>query len=420
MWKRYLSRLPLADRVTFVYDLQGAVLWGAGSGLVVPLISVIARKLGMPTEMMAVMLSMPFAGSLFSLYIGHFTERRAKMPLVVWPWVLGRGLFLLVPFVRRPAGFFVIVSLFYLVLSVMGPAYAGIMRSNYSDANRGKLMGDIRVAMMLVSAISSWAGGAILQAAPESYRWLFPAAGVLGILSALVFSRIPMQGRAEEGSRVHSRRGRSVPDAERGTAFLGSLRRIGRDTDYLLFIGALFLCAFPDKLLLPLEPIRLVDELGVDYHGAGLILGTATSVAGLGGYWFWGRISRGRRPLGLFVAMLALMTLRLPAFALARAPAQLIPWSVLTGFSGAGFDILLLLIMLELAAPERFSLSYGLNSTLVGVRAILGPAIGTVLYANRLLSITQIAWLAAGLMSAGVACMAVFNRRNRRRKRASP
>jgi MFS family permease len=419
MWKRYLSRLPPTDRATFVRDLPSGVLWGAGSGLVVPLVSVIARKLGMPTEIMAVMLAMPFAGSLFSMYIGHFTERRPKMPLVVWPGVLGRGLFLLVPFVRGPTGFFLIVSLFYLVISVMGPAYAAIMRSNYTDANRGRLMGDIRVAMMLVSAISSWAGGAILQAAPESYRWLFPTAGVLGVLSLLVFGRIPVS-RDRAGSGGPPGSAHAPAEAHGGTAFLSSLRHVGRDRDFLLFLGALFLCAFPDKMLVPLEPIRLVDELGVDYHSAGLILGTASSVAGIAGYWFWGRISRRGRPLGLFVAILAVMALRLPFFAMAGVPVHLIPWSVLGGFSGAGFDILLLLVILRLAAPERFTLSYGMNSTLVGVRGILGPILGTVLYANGLLTIAQVAWLATALTFAGIGCMALLDYSIRRRERAAP
>jgi len=418
--KRWLTRLPLTDRVTFAWDLPSGVLWGIGSGLVVPLISVIARRLGMCAEMMAVMLAMPCAASLFSLYVGHVAERRPKMPLVFWPGILGRGLFLLVPFVRGATGFFLVVSLFYLFISLMGPSYAAIMRSNYGDANRGKLMGDVRIASMLVSAVASWVGGAVLQAAPDSWRWLFPVAGLFGILSILVFKKIPVC------SEYRATAARRAPPASAGPgvgvalrAFLSSLRGLGRDRTLLLFLGALFLQAFPDKILVPLEPIRLVDELGLDYHEAGLILGTVTSVAGIAGYWVWGRLSRGRRPLGIFLFVALAATLRLPFFAVARGPLGLVPWSLLAGFAGAGFDIIVLLVILDLAAPERFILSYGLASMLIGIRGILGPILGTVLYANRLLTIAQITWLACGISLLGVGCLVLLFLSLRRRDGAA-
>jgi hypothetical protein len=368
MLKRYLARLPLTDRITFFFDFWGGLCYGAFNGLAFPLIPIVARKIGMGSTAIAAMLTMQFVGALFGMHLGYLADRGKKMPFVVWPGVVSRALLVPLAFVRGPAGFFVIASLFYLGVNLGSPAYASIMRSNYSDANRGKLMGDIRLALMLVSALCSMAAAALLDIRGDALRWLFSLAAAFGVLSSLVFSRIKV--RRLKGLSSDS------PPHSRGV----SLRLVLGNAPFLAFMGIYFLCTTPDKLAVALEPIRLVDELHLDYDEASFLLGTLVSLSSIAGYFIWGRAAKRGNSYRLLAVVVALNAARFTVLALARDVYQLLPMGVLLGLANAGWDLVTLFCLIPLTDPANFSLYFGLHTTLLGVRGIAGPFIGAFLF----------------------------------------
>ncbi|MGQ9629859.1 MAG: MFS transporter [bacterium] len=396
MLRRYFSRFPLMDRVTHYNDFRAAIFFGVFNGLALPFVPIIARRLGMSSTGMAVMLSMSFVGSLFNLYFGHLSEQRAKMPFVFWPGITSRLLFLGIFFVHTPFWFLIIMSLYYLISTIPGPAYASIMKSNYSDFYRGRLMGNIRIAVTTTSAICAYLAGRILEWNGQAYRWLFPLAALFGIMGSLAFRRI----------RVRRERREMLPQDQ--FSFLEALRSIRSDRLFLIYMALFFLCAGPNKLVIPIEPIRLVDELHMDYHGAGLILGTVTFVFGILGYYIWGRASANRDPFKLTVLVLALSTVRLLVLALATDQYQLIIGSITQGLSNSGFDFIPMFTIMRFAGDRKLSLYIGFHSTMVGIRGIIGPFLGNFLFASVGLTTVQIYWLVFALTALGVLAMYIF------------
>jgi MFS family permease len=405
MLKRYLARLPLTDRATFYFDFWAGLCYGVFNGLAFPLIPIMARRIGLGSTAIAAMLTMQFVGALFGMQLGYFADRGRKMPFVVWPGVASRALLAPLAFFRDPGAFFVFASLFYLGVNLGSPAYASIMRSNYSDSNRAKLMGDIRLTLMLVSALCAMAAAVLLDAHGEALKWLFPLAAAFGVLSSLIFSRIRvrrLKGLAL-GPHPHSRG--------------GSLRLVLGNTPLLAFMGIYFLCTTPDKLAIPLEPIRLVDELRLGYDQASFLLGTVVSLASIAGYYVWGRAAKRTNSYILLAVVATLNAARFAVLALAGNAYQLLPMAALLGLANAGWDLVTLFCLIPLTDTANFSLYFGLHTTLLGVRGIAGPFLGAFLYNSHTFTLSAIFLFVAGLTAAGAVFLLFFARGLEKRRR---
>ena len=396
--KQYFARLPLTDRITYAIELRSAVFYGIFTGLAIPLIPIVARRIGMSPEAITIMVTSQFAGALLGVFAGRLADRGKKMPWAVWPNVAARGLIGLLAFASTPLSYLLIASGFYTIINLSGPAYSSIMRTNYSDAHRGKLMGNVRILVVIVSASFSSIAGIILAADEAIVRWLFPVAALFGVLSSLTFGTI----KVRKGPLLFAAR---APRPARAT--LGMLRR---NRLFLGFLGLMFLCAFPDKFSVSLEPIWMVDVLHLSYGEASLILGTVMSLASVVGYWFWARALKRANPFLLLALVVMLFAGRFFAMALTRTGPQLLAMSILSGLTNAGWDLVPLFCMIALSDMGNFSLYFGLNTTLYGVRGLLGPTIGTWLYASGTLSLHGMFWLIGGLLSVGAVSMFFFSR----------
>jgi hypothetical protein len=399
MFKRYLARLPLTDRITFYFDFWGGLCYGAFNGLAIPLIPIVARRIGMSPAGIAAMLTMQFVGALSGMFLGLLADRRKKMPFVVWPGIAARTLLSFLAFTRGPTGFFIISSVFYLLSNVGGPAYASIMRSNYSDENRGRLMGDIRVSLMLVSAVCSTLAALLLGSHSEMLKWLFPAASFFGVLSSLIFSRIKVK-RVPVVSAGAGRPSRA-----------DSLRAALSNAPFLLFMGIFFLSTAPDKFAIPLEPLRLVDELHLDYRDASAVLGTVVSLSGIIGYVFWGRAMKKANSYHMLAIVVFLTAGRYVVLALAQDVFQLVPMGIMGGLAYAGWDLVPLFCIIPLTDPANFSFYFGLHTTLLGVRGVAGPLIGALVYNTGAFSLSVLFLLIAGLTVIGGLLLFPFARR---------
>jgi hypothetical protein len=184
-------------------------------------------------------------------------------------------------------------------------------------------------------------------------------------------------------------------------SFRESIALLGKDKSFLIYMAIYFVAGFPDKIMIPLEPIRLVDELGAGYGAAGLVLGTVPLAGAVLGYFICSRLANKADPFLLLVATVFLASTRFLGFALAKVPAHLMPGSFLNGVANAGWDLLPLFTILLFANGEKLGLYMGLFNTLVGLRGLIGPALGTWLYEGLGLRIVDIYWIAFGIEAAG-------------------
>ncbi len=403
MLKGYFTRLPLTDRFTFQAELVSAVLYGVFSGLALPLIPIVARRIGMTPEAITLMVTMQFVGALFGIVVGHLADRLPKLPFAVWPSLASRAVIGLLALAHRPAFYLVVVSAYNLLINLGGPAYSSIMRSNYSDAHRGRIMGDVRMAIVVVSALFSFLAGLVLVRNEMLVQWLFPIAAVFGVTSSLAFNRI----------RVRKRPALPVPAA--GTSFAVSFRSslavVRRNVPFLLFVAILLVCATPDKMSIPLEPIWLVDHLKIGYGATSFLLGTVTSLAAIAGYFIWARALKRVNSFAVLTGVVVVFAGRYAAIALARSVIGLVPMSILSGLANAGWDLVPLFCMIAVTDAGSFSLYFGVHTTLFGIRGLVGPSLGTLLYSRGTLSLPAIFGLIAGVIAIGAVLMGLFARR---------
>jgi hypothetical protein len=394
----YLEGYPLSDRITFVYDVRGGASYGVLAGVALPLVGVVGRRLGMDSAQLALLMGSQYIGFLLNLATGHLARSGDLRAQVFWPAFLARAALALVALAFSPLAFLAILVFYYVVSNLTGPAYSTIMRLNYSDAHRGRAMGQVRIVQQVIAALCAALAGAYLQAFPEGYRLVFPLGAVAGMASSLFFLKVkPRKGCAE---------GRERPAAAEG--FGDSLRELRRDRPFLVYMAIVFIAGFPDKLMTSLEPIRLVDELGAGYGAAGLVLGTVPLAAAVLGYFLCAKLSDRIDPIFLLVGTVILSSTRYLGLALASVPAHLLPGSFLNGVSNAGWDLLPLFSVLLFAERSKVGLYMGFYNALIGLRGLVGPALGTWLYEGAGMRIADIYWIAFGIEAASVILLAAF------------
>lgn len=394
----YLDGYPLSDRITFVYDMRGGASYGILAGVALPLVGVVGRRLGMSSTQLAILMGSQYIGFLLNLASGHLARRGDLRAQVFWPAFLARASLALVAFAVSPPAFLAIMIFYYIASNLIGPAYSTIMRLNYSDEHRGKAMGHIRIIQQVIAAIGAALAGAYLQAFPEGYRIIFPLGAAAGAASSLYFLKV----------RPRTRRGGGKARGSEPESFSDSCGELAGDKSALVFMAIIFVAGFPDKLMTSLEPIRLVDELGAGYGAAGLVLGTVPLAAAVIGYFLCAKLADRIDPILLLVATIVLSSTRYLGLALARVPAHLLPGSFLNGVSNAGWDLLPLFAVMLFAEKSKVGLYMGLYNALIGLRGLVGPALGTWLYEGAGMRIADIYWIAFGLEVAGAMLLAAF------------
>ncbi len=210
----------------------------------------------------------------------------------------------------------------------------------------------------------------------------------------------------------------TFPPEPRGSTAGAGLRLLAGNRRLLLFLGLLVLCAMPDKLAVPLEPIWMVDFLRIGYGQASFMLGSVVSLASVAGYFIWARALKRTNSFTLLSVVALIFAGRFAAMALARTSADLLPVSILSGLANAGWDLVPLFCMIALSDASSFSLAIGLHWTLFGIRGLAGPWIGTFLY-SRGVSLQAMFWLIAGLIAFGAVMMMAFARRSRIAKKTA-
>ena len=100
VFRKFLAKLPLTDRITFVRELWAAAAWGLYSGLALSLLSIIGRRIGVSAGGLAFMLSMPFVGAFGSFFVGHQAAAGGRCPSCSRPNLAASLVLMLAAFVR--------------------------------------------------------------------------------------------------------------------------------------------------------------------------------------------------------------------------------------------------------------------------------------------------------------------------------
>lgn len=355
-----LMRLvPKEAREAYRWDGLAGLLVGFYSGLTMPFVAFLARdQLHASALQISLLSASPFVGHLFSLFWANHMQGREKIPYVVYIGVLTRGMIGLVFLATSPTVFVGIVSAAFAISAFSLPAYATVMKDIYPDAHRGRCMGLVRMGVVFTNIGGAALGGRLL--AEFSYRLVFPAAAVFGMLSSFSFFRLRSVVRATEDA------------AAPRVGLLDSLAIMRRDRLFRYYSIAFFTFGFGNLMNNPLFPLFQVDVLHINSYWVSALTIVQSVLGGIA-YYLWGRMIDRRSPFAAVLASFGLFSVVPLTYYFTHSLPTLFVASLAAGIAGPGVELTWLNAVMQFADREGVARYSALHFTLVGIRGLLAP-----------------------------------------------
>lgn len=365
--------LPPTARQTFHHDFRSAILFGIFGGSVLPFIAIIGRKIGATEFQIALLTSAPFIANIFALFWTEDIFGKGRIWYVVWPGAIGRGLLLGMFFIKTPFYYTVLIFIYMIITAIPFPSYAFVMKANYPDETRGRLMSYVRIGNALMWMIASAVSGLFLQKGTEYYRYIFPVAALFGILSALEFGRIKVSCDLDVKKKCENNKEHMVSLSQLVAPF--------KDRNFRQFLTSYSLFEFGLLLSLPVFPLVLVDEVHIPNMVAG-IYGSLVAAFGLIGFFFWGHFTdryNEKKTLSVICLIAACIPL---IYLLSRDIWLLGAAHAAAGLTYAGMELIGYVVIACMSSNSNVPRYLAVHIALGGVRGGIAPFIGTALMAS--------------------------------------
>jgi len=366
--------VPYGSRGTLHFDLRAAVLSGVFLGAAQLMTMFVKKSLDAPDWQVALLVSAPMAGHLFSFYWGYLAHRRRKMSFVLWPGLISRGLFLLVGFLSNSLALVLVVALSWFIGSIIFPAVSAIYRVNYPGHRRYRAVGLVLLLNHVAIALTGLLLGRALDMGESNYRWVFPLAGLVGMAGILLFARI----------KVRDERDLEIPESEPFSlrsvvSPLGkSLGVLFKDRAFGLYmigqfaIGSCYIATLPAL-------IKLLDEMEISWSDAGAVLVTVKSLGIIVSLVFWSHLLQKLDPFRVRLLACSLVLLGLFLLVMARDVGLVYVAQAVLGLAFGGGTLMWNLAQTYFARKHDVSLYTGTHATLTGIRALTAPFLGAAL-----------------------------------------
>jgi MFS family permease len=362
--RRLRDGIPPLARRPFKWDALSGLLVGVFSGGMFPFLGVIARQeLRASAYAIGLFGVSGSAGNLFSPILAHHARNRAKLPYVVWPFALGRALFLLMAVATAAPVYIAITFLAQAVAALGSPPYAAVIRDAYPVERRGYLMGLVRVLVVLGSMLGALVAGQVL--AHVSYRWVFPAVTLLGLLSVAAFARIGVPAAPGEPAPPNVR-------------LWDTFKVMKHDPAFRLYSTCFYLYGFGNLIAGPMVPLIQVDELKITPQWVGY-LATTSAAFSMIGYLYWGRLLDRHGPFRMMLSVYAVISVYAITYYLAHSVPVLLIASAATGLAWAGGDLGYINAAMRFGSRESATAYASMFAFLQACRGIPAPFIGAAL-----------------------------------------
>jgi MFS family permease len=409
------TKAPLMDRVALHYftlsSAVGAILVG------VSLLSMVVLKKSLSaTEMQLGLISAigPMA-LLLGIFGGELVRGRDRRPAISLFGSISRGAFLLFAFVQSAWSFIAVASVHYFANALLAPAVTTLWQSSISQQQRNSLWGLTVSITTVISMTIALATGYLLDLNGMAYRWIFPIAGLMGLLSILILIKMPHRGKHKQ--KV------GTPHTVQ-SVFASPIRRfidlLRSDKYFRHFEGAFFLygCAF--MLMAPVLPHYIVDLAQMSYKKASIAEGVLFQLGAIGLSVAWGKLMDRTSPSATCSAVFALLSL-FPAILLTgyflRDTGIDLQYVVYLGYlvfgiGMSGLGVAWNLAPISFAGSSDASAYTGAHITLTGVRGAVAPILGALTF--KYFNYAVVFGAAMALFLLGAVSMAVLERRMKR------
>ena len=388
------SRAPLVSRYTYRLHARAAVLEGILAGVLVTY-DVVARKTLGASQLQLVLLTMaPGSSWLLSLFFANQFQDFDRKRLFLWAGLVGRLPLLAVAAMSGPWPFLAVLVLHGFVQTALIPAQNSIYQQNYDPQARGRLFGRASVWGCTATAVTALGAGLLMDLepgalgwllGPDSFRWLYPAAGIAGLGACLVYGSIRLRGSGRSGPRapIEAAALRYWPPHE---VVLPPFRRAAaairttlvEDAGFRRFEVALFVYGLGFMVMQPVFAVLFVDELRMSYMDAALAKGVVFYVVNIAALAVAGRMydRLGLERLGARATVL--LALFATALAFVQSSAQVVAAFSLFGLAMAALNIAWSMGPIHYAPPGQAARYMSVHVALVGLRALIGHPLGGI------------------------------------------
>lgn len=290
------------------------------------------------------------------------------------------GLLALVP--RTPAGASMLVALVllaWITWSGVVTIRTSVWRANYPDADRAKIAGRLATVHVCVLALAGFIIGESLDLSIHAFRFIFPAFAVCGLVGAALYLRIRLRGqnRLMRAERAETRTERPSLNP---LAVIDVLRN---DKAYARYMVVQFIFGIGNLMIGPTLAIILSDQFETSYVTAILVTTIIPLVVMPVAIHFWA-------PLLDRWHVITFRSIHSWSFVLASfllfAGVQLhLFWVLMVAAAvlGIGFGGGMLAWNLghqHFAPPHRDSQYMSVHVMLTGVRGVVAPYLGILIY----------------------------------------
>jgi predicted MFS family arabinose efflux permease len=377
-----LRAAPFYARYTMRFHLPAELLLGAYSGVAF-LADLVSRKtLGASDWVLSLQASVPMMAFIFAMVWRELLEGVDRKKILVVTGLLGKGLFVAAAAVTDSVAFLVLFTVIMLVDSAFIPMRNSIFRANYDQNVRGRLFGSVVSLMSIVLIVTNRAAAGWLDHDDQSYRILFPIAGILGLGAHLLYARIRLRGE----ERNHVERTREPILRRIARPFRTTARILRVDRAFRAYEVGFFVYGLAFLMNLPLVVMLIVDELNLDYGPAATARFIFGQVMMIVLSPFVGRLLDRSHPARLMAGGGLLLALHSGLLFLAQGVEMVAASYLVYGIAMTAVNLAWNLGPVHFAPTERDSADYmAVHVTLVGLRAILAPFL--VLVAKGLLGL---------------------------------
>ena len=377
---------------------------------------IVAKTFNGSERLIAIAAATPAAAFLFSLFWGMLCAGRPKIRLltvITLATVLLTGVLGAVPATHGGAVWFVTqMAAAQALLSGVVTVRSAVWRSNYPHAARGRITARLQGLRFIVSITAVLLAARCCDHDPASYRFIFPAAALAGLVGIWIMQRIHIRGERGELRRYSAMASNGTLDV-RGpqtvasllsprrvlAGMVGVLRRDRRFAQYCVaqsFIGVANLMTVPVVVAVIGQRMSLGDAWGF-WISTGLIQALPQFLR-LGSLARWARlfdrvgVVRFRAfnvvfwvfsiSFGALATIVAIQGESFGGAALPLAVTLFAVRGVLSGIGLGGGALAWNLGHLHFAKSDEAEVYMGIHVFLTGVRGVVAPLMGMWLFAT--------------------------------------
>lgn len=255
---------------------------------------------------------------------------------------------------------------------------SAIWRANFPRHVRGQITGRITVIYSSIIAISAGLTGLLMNHWPEVWRLTFPVAGVLGLVAAWRYQRM----RIRMGARLRKQELKEASERH-GGQLRQSLKILKRDHWYRRYMMTMFVFGSGNLMVIALLVVLLTEQFSVSRFSQVMITTTLPLICVAVFTPIWARRLDAVHILDYRAKQAWTFVLAVGLFALASVFNVILGFwvgALALGAAFAGGKLGWNLGHNDFASDEQSTLYMGIHVTLTGLRGLLAPLIGVLVY----------------------------------------